>query len=309
MDIEAEIKKIAPELALQIKQAAVSSHNEAEFRTKVTRFIDDLASRLKLPVYLREEYTLLEGRADAVYNRLVLEYKAPGVLRESNSYKANKDTIEKVKDYIKGLVRRERHKPERLAGVVLDGNYFIFLRLREGVWHEEPPLRVEPFSTEHFLKLLASLSTELALIPENLIRDFGENTTASRKAVSTLYKELTEARSPKVKALFEQWALQFGEVCDYEAASKLKVESFARRFGITGQSVEPFPFFFCLHTYYATFIKLLAVQVVHYYAMPKLGTNLRQAAAFGPRDRPMAVAPTRKMLGFTSSTSSFRSTE
>ncbi len=35
----------------------------------------------------------------------------------------------------------------------------------------------------------------------------------------------------------------------------------------------------------------------------------RQAATFGPRDRPMAVAPTRKMLGFTSSTSSFRSAE
>ena len=75
MDIEGEVKRLAPELALQIKQAAASSHNEAEFRTKGARFIDDLASKLKLPIYLREEYTLLEGRADAVYNRLVLEYK------------------------------------------------------------------------------------------------------------------------------------------------------------------------------------------------------------------------------------------
>jgi hypothetical protein len=281
MDIEAEIRARAAGLASQIREAAASSFNEAEFRTKVTRFIDEIAGKLKLNLYLREEYTLLDGRADAVYNRLVIEYEPPNSLRESNSYRANQHAIDQAKKYINGLVRRERHKPERLAGVVLDGNYFIFLRLREGVWHEEPPLSVEPSSTEHFLKLLASLSTELALIPENLMRDFGENTPTSRKAVSTLYKELTEARSPKVKALFEQWALQFGEVCDYEAASKLKVESFARRFGTAGQTVAPFPFFFCLHTYYATFIKLLAVQVVHYYAMPRLGTNLRQAAAFG----------------------------
>jgi len=281
MDIEAEIRAGASDLASQIREAAASSFNEAEFRTKVTRFIDEIATNLKVNLYLREEYTLLDGRADAVYNRLVIEYEPPNSLRESNSYNTNGHAITQVKKYIDGLVRRERHKPERLAGVVLDGSYFIFLRLREGVWHTEPPLKVAPSSIEHFLKLLASLSTELALIPENLIRDFGENTPVSRKTVSTFFKELTETKNPKVKALFQQWALQFGEVCDYEAASKLKVESFARRFGITGQSVQPFPFFFCLHTYYANFIKLLAVQVVHYYAMPKLGTDLRQAATFG----------------------------
>ncbi|MEA3313313.1 MAG: SAM-dependent DNA methyltransferase, partial [Caldisericota bacterium] len=280
IDIEKEIKTIAPNFAQQIQAAATETYNEAEFRTKVTRFIEEFADKVSLPIYLKEEYTLVEGRADAVYNRLVLEYKAPGVLRESNSYKSNRDAIEQVRDYIKGLVRKERHKPERLAGIVLDGHYFIFVRLREGVWQEDRPVRVESSSTERFLKLLASLSTELALIPDNLIRDFGENTPVSRKAVSALYKALTEAQNPKVKKLFEQWSLQFGEVCDYERASKLKVDSFARRFGITGEDVKPFHFFFCLHTYYATFIKLLAVQVVHYYAMPKLGTNIRQAATF-----------------------------
>jgi len=168
MDIEAEVKKRAPDLALQIQQAAASSHNEAEFRTKITQLIDNLAGELKLPIYLREEYTLLEGRADAVYNRLVLEYKAPGVLRESNSHKSNQDIIEKVKDYIRGLVRRERHKPERLAGAVLDGNYFIFLRTKEGVWRIDSPLKVDDYSTEYFLKLLTSLSKELALIPSSL---------------------------------------------------------------------------------------------------------------------------------------------
>jgi len=280
IDIETEIKERAPDLALHIHQAAASSHNEAEFRTKIAHFIENLAGELKLPIYLREEYTLLQGRADAVYNRLVLEYKAPGVLRESNSYKSNKDKIEKVKDYIRGLVRRERHKPERLAGVLLDGNYFIFIRTKEGVWHIDSPLKVNDYSTEYFLKLLASLSKELALIPENLVRDFGENTRVSRKAVSALYKALTETQNPKVKKLFEQWSLQFGEVCDYEAASKLKVDSFARRFGISGGDIKSFYFFFCLHTYYATFIKLLAVQVVHYYVVPKLGTDIRQAATF-----------------------------
>jgi hypothetical protein len=42
--------------------------------------------------------------------------------------------------------------------------------------------------------------------------------------------------------------------------------------------VQPFHFFFSLHTYYAILIKLLAVQVVQYYAMPKIGTDLKSAA-------------------------------
>jgi len=280
INIEDEIKVVASDFARQIQAAAAEARNEAEFRTRVTSFIEEFAGKVRLPIYLREEYTLIDGRADAVYNRLVIEYEPPGSLRQSNSYGANQYAIGQVKKYIKGLVRRERHKPERLAGVVLDGHYFIFVRSREGIWQEDRPVTVESSSTERFLKLLASLSTELALIPDNLIRDFGENRPVSRKAVSALYQVLTETQNPKVKKLFEQWSLQFGEVCDYERASKLKVDSFARRFGITGKDIKPFYFFFCLHTYYATFIKLLAVQVVHYYAMPRLGTDIRQAATF-----------------------------
>jgi len=281
IDTEKEIRTVAPHLAKEIQKAAQESHNEAEFRTKVAHFIEDFAEKARLPIYLREEYTLVNGRADAVYNRLVIEYEHPGSLREDNSYRTNQHAISQVKGYIEGIVRKERHKPERLAGVVLDGHYLIFVRSKEGVWHVDSPLKVANYSVEHFLKLLASLSTELALIPENLIRDFGENTIVSRKAVSSLFDALIDVTNPKVKTLFEQWSLQFSEVCDYEEASKLKIDSFAKKFGIDTQQVQSFPFFFCLHTYYAAFIKLLAVQVIQYYAMPKLGTDLKQAATFG----------------------------
>lgn len=284
MEIEREIKRIASDFAKEIQKAAGEARNEAEFRTRITRFIEDFTEKIKIPIYLREEYTLINGRADAVYNRLVIEYKDPGTLRQDNSFRANQHAIDQAKGYIEGIVRRERHKPERLAGVVLDGNFFIFVRFKEGAWHIDSSLRVDKYSTERFLRLLASLSTELALIPANLIRDFGENTTASRKAVSTFYKSLIETQNPKIKTLFEQWSLQFGEVCDYEKASKLKVETFARKFGITSEEASPFHFFFSLHTYYATFIKLLALQIVHYYAMPKLGTDLRQAASFRSKE-------------------------
>jgi type I restriction-modification system DNA methylase subunit len=280
MEIEKEIESFASEFAEKIKAFCSVANNEAEFRSKVTPLIEVFASKINLTLHLREEYTLLNGRADAVYNRLVIEYEPPRSLRQNNNFRTNLHSIDQVKTYINDLVRIERQRPERLAGVVLDGDYFIFMRLKGDEWYIDPPLKVSEDSSLHFLKLLSSLATEQALIPENLTKDFGENTVTSRKMVSSLYNALTKSTNPKVKTLFKQWSLQFGEVSDYEVASKIKVDSFARRFGIISENIQPFDFFFCLHTYYATFIKLLAVQIVQYYAMPKFGTDLKKATNF-----------------------------
>jgi methylase of polypeptide subunit release factors len=284
IEIENLLAEHSKNIAEKIQEACKNSRNEAEFRNKISFLIENLAKDLKLNLNLREEYTLINGRADAVYNRLVIEYEPPMSLKDDNNYKSNKHAIEQVKNYIEGLVKKERHKPERLAGVVLDGNYFIFIRKKEDSWNIDPPIKVNEYSVNHFLKLLFSLSKELALIPDNLVRDFGENTQVSRKVVSTLFKTLTSTTNPKVKTLFEQWSTQFSEVCDYESTSKLKIVNFAKKFGINDQKIDPFKFFFCLHTYYATFIKLLAIQIVNYYTMPKLGSNLKKALNFSSEE-------------------------
>lgn len=237
MDLEKEIKKIAPTMAKQIQKASTEAHNEAELRTRITRLIEEFASKVNLKLNLREEYTLVDDRADAVYDRLIIEYEPPRSLRENNNYKANQHAIKQLKDYMEGLAEKGRHKHDRLAGVVLDGSYFIFVRSKGGSWHIDSPIKVENYSTEYFLKLLSSLTTEQALIPENLVKDFGENTPVSRQVVSSLFKILNTTDNPKVKTLFEQWSLQFSEVCDYEGASKLKVEDFARKFGISAKEV------------------------------------------------------------------------
>lgn len=281
VDIEKEIKFIASELTKKIRKASSQSNNETELRTKITHLIEESTGKIGLNFNLREEYTLVGGRVDAVYARLIIEYKTPESLRKANTYRINLDAINQLKKYMEELTRKERHKLDRLAGVVFDGSYFIFIRNKGGIWRIEQPLKVDNYSTEYFLKLLASLSTELPLIPERLVRDFGENTDVAQRIVSSFFNALTSATSSKVKTLFGQWSKQFSEVCSYEEASKLRVEKFATKFGVNEKDVQPFPFFFCLHTYYTTFIKLLAVQVIQYYAMPKFGTDLKQAATLG----------------------------
>jgi len=283
------IRQQAPRIAQAICQAGEEARSEAELITPVTQLIEEFAHQLDLTLQPRQEYTLIKGRADAVYNRLVIEYEPPRSLRDSNSYASNRHAIEQVRRYIEELSRRERRRKERVAGVALDGVYFVFVRFRDGHWRVDKPVPVTPASTERFLRYLISLSTELALTPENLLRDFGENRTVSRLCVASFYQALSATDNPRVQTLFRQWARQFSEVCGWEReSSRLDVGRLARGFGVDVANPDPLRLFFAIHTYYATFIKLLAVQIVSYYAFPRLGTGLRQIASY----------PTGKLLAY-----------
>ncbi len=66
----------------------------------------------------REEYTLATaGRADAVYNRLIIEYEAPGSMRSNPNHRRAAHAIQQTKDYIDGVVEQENQDRERLLGV------------------------------------------------------------------------------------------------------------------------------------------------------------------------------------------------
>jgi len=283
LDPEKAARSEAPKVGAALRKAGDDARNEAELRTAITRIISDFTEQLGLDIDLREEYTLVKGRADAVYNRFVLEYEPPRSLRDSNRSQSNKHALAQVKQYLEELSEVERHRLRRLAGVATDGHYFIFVRFRDGHWHVDDALPVTPSSTEKFLRYLSSLSTELALTPDHLLRDFGEGTPVATKCVGTLYRALSAAEHPKVRALFDQWQRQFSEVCGWERqSSRLDIPALASKFGVEETDPDPLRLLFAIHTYYATFIKLLAVQIGSYYAFPMLGTGLQQVATYSP---------------------------
>jgi hypothetical protein len=273
-DTESLIHQAARTLAEKTLAAARGAANEAEFRIPFQAAIAEAALVIGISIQPRDEVSLIEGRADTVYNRLVIEYERPGALRSSNRHGGNQHAIQQTREYITSLHRRERHKMERYAGVVCDGCFFVFCRFREEQWHVEPPVPVDVYSCERFLHYLSALQTELATTPENLLRDFGENTPCSRKCVGAFYQSLTTSKSPKINALYRQWARTFSEICGYEQDSpKLDVEQLARLYAVRAgarDKLQPFKLFFAIHSYYATFIKLLAVQIVNFYARTKV---------------------------------------
>jgi SAM-dependent methyltransferase len=278
-DLEAYVRQQAPEIAQSLRNAAQKAKNEADLVAEAEKILDRFIRSFDVTLHLERERTLINGRADAVYNRFVIEYEPPGSLRQNNTHGHNQHAIGQVKQYMEGLERLDRHRKERLAGVVLDGSFFIFVRYRDDLWRIDDPLPVTPHSTETFLRYLLSLSTELALTPGNLVRDFGENSNTARQVVPALFHALQATDNPKVDILFRQWQRQFQEVSGYNStAGQIEPAELARLYAVRDRSPDMEKLFFAIHTYYASFIKLLALQVAHYYLMPKIGTGLAALA-------------------------------
>ncbi len=268
------ISRDAPQITRRIREAAADNQgNEARFRTLFAQIIEPWAQALDIPLLAREERTLATGRADATYNRLVIEYEAPGRLRDNVNHGATAHAIQQAKDYVEGVARQERQQVHRLIGVVIDGCYFIYVRKVEGHWTDPEVEPVNEQSVARFLRLLVSLTSGKALLPDNLVQDFGSNTIYAQRIASSLYqclsRTLDDGRVDMVDRLFEQWQTFFGEVTGYEEGStplrnRPELRQFARGMGLDVRAVDPPRLFFTVHTYFALLIKLIA-----YYALSR----------------------------------------
>jgi hypothetical protein len=273
-----EIRQKAPVFCELVQEAARKAHNEAEFQRQVNNHIERFAQQLGVQLLFREQYTLATGRADAVYNRFVIEYEPPGSLRNSLNHKHTDHAVQQVKDYIVGLASAERHDRDRLLGVAFDGHYFIFVRYHDGHWVVEQPLETNAASCERFLRSLFSLSSGRALIPENLVEDFGSQNYLSRQVTRALYNALATHSSGLTARLFQQWKLFFGETAGADAAAgelkhKKELRAFARGMGLGSAEVDMPRFLFALHTYFSFLVKNIARLVLQAYASGSLGTT------------------------------------
>jgi len=254
-----------------------SKHPEAKLRELVAPLWDEClrAKRINVNFSPRDERQLANGRADTVFNRLILEYKKPGIIKENN--KKNRQLITQVKGYIEDLAKEERWKEERLLGVAFDGNYLLYVQKKHGRWISEEPESLSIEAIEKFFRYLEKLTGKAALIPENLIKDFavgaGSLNYVASNTIKAFYFALTKNVDPKVKVFFEQWALQFAEVHGAIENKKFDAETLFKSYGFKKDEQRDFnflAFFFALDTYYGLLMKLLAYQVVGFYTLKNI---------------------------------------
>jgi SAM-dependent methyltransferase len=245
----------------------------------MSNLLEEFCRKVGVKASLKEEYTLaVGGRADAVFDRLVIEYKRPGVLKKPMD-KSTQEAVRQLEGYLERMAR-ERHRPLReLAGVVLDGRYVIFVRHSGSQWIEEEPWKVNKHSVRRLLSWLMGLASGKALTAENLYRDFSLEQPHTQNILRAFFTALGPALAQEslVQKLFHQWRLFFSEAIDYaEAFGGRKLGALRKWAGKAGFDIKDTEdaerFFFVLHTYFALFLKLLAWLALSRYLGVKVGT-------------------------------------
>ena len=278
-EIGRQVAAYAKRLKATLAKLLPKSPNEATLRHHVEPILREFCAEVGVTQEVRDEYVVAQGKiTDAVFDRLIVEFKRPGLL---SSPRTRAEAIDQLRGYLEALAKKEGRK--RLAGVVFDGEKLVFIRFRAGHISVEPLAPADRGALEKLFRWLAGLSSGTALTAENLARDFSVDQDRTRKAIGTLYQALTESllTEPEgmVGKLFEQWRLFFSEAIDYkEAFGGRKLEPLRKwvtKAGITVATPEEAErFFFSLHTYFALLVKLIAWLALSRHLGPRLGTPL-----------------------------------
>lgn len=259
MPKEVIIEADAKEVVDKITSAARGASTEEDLRINTEHILKNVLARLGIANYASYEFptggkgTVVEGRIDALYGRVVIEYERPGTFVNPAGFNHAK---EQVIGYIKQLAPSVEAW-QKYFGVVLDGYQIGFVRFRR-TWQSEGPYPVNERTILTFLEALRGLR-RWALRVESLNKHLGAGSQIAETLVKVLYETLIKSKEHRrVKVLFNDWKRVFGQVCGY---SSEKIKGLEKAYGLSEDDIDYEGLLFAVHTYYALLMKLLAVEV------------------------------------------------
>lgn len=279
----------AAELASVLLRAA-DHHpgHESNFRHDVEPTLERIAARHALELHRAYELLLTGGGiADAVFNRLVVEWEPPGALAAHETHPGNRHATEQLRRYVEGLAERENRELDRLAGVACDGYFMIFARYRARRWIIDEPVRVDERSAAQLLESIFAAQSGRALTAANLLRDFGARTALTRGVSRALLDglEATLGHDPDglTARMYRQWETLFavatGVVGEAEQLDPAAQRALAEIFGGEVSELHPAHALFALQTYFAVVTKLIALLALSLFVEDVPDLRLDEMAA------------------------------
>lgn len=253
--------------AALLSAAGEHKGSEANFRRSAERALEESAAALGIEVKSVVERSLAGGRADAVFNRLVVEWEPPGRLAAHIGHPGNKDAVKQLRRYLKDLAEEERREVDRLVGVACDGVFMVFARYRIGRWIVDEPIPVDALSAGKLLDSLLATQSGRALTAANLLGDFGPDRPLTRGLARALLDQLDASIGHEPDGLtarmYRQWetffAVATGVVGAAEELKRDAREPLATIFGLPEKDLNPARALFALQTYFAIVTKLIAL--------------------------------------------------
>ncbi len=282
-------QSVAAELAELILAAAKDAATEQALVVAVETALGPVLEQLKIPKHVEYEKTLLQGRADAVYGSVIIEYESPGKLA---TVPGRGEAFGQARQYMREEAElRSPGAPQealpKLVGVVLDGFDIGFVLWRpggepdadlfemqskesqlsmeteaelEGRYQQLGPFPVSVDSITDFLRFLRALSRR-PLEAKAIAEEFGPQAATAQHVVRALDEALKRPSFKRTTMLYTEWLRLFGAI--YGDASKVNraaVTALAKTYSVTDDDVGRM--LFAVHTYFALIMKILAVELV-----------------------------------------------
>ncbi len=204
------------------------------------------------------------GRADAIYNRFVIEFEPPNSLRPSVAHSATRHAVEQIQQYLQGVAQESHMKLERLAGCAFDGQWIIYVTWERGGWRITRPQRADQSSLTALIYTLASLSKGRGLTADNLNEDFGRKSDSAKNVVNTLVDSFNQGTvSGRAISMFDQWSLDIGNASGPFSLTDMEdwVE-LCSDLGVPSAREVSSYVLFSLQTYFALVAKLTALIIL-----------------------------------------------
>jgi type I restriction-modification system DNA methylase subunit len=249
-----EKTKFSNEEKLKIEVLTVLSNFFKEHEIDFSGFIDYEVSKIG---------TLkINGRVDALYGSLVIEFKQYNYLSKETNLK---EALKKVKeDYLNRLPKIVR---KNFVAIIFDGKQIVFINYDpdKDTW-THTIRKFDVYALYDWLVLLSGLFKK-TITAQSLKNDFSIEAPIARDFITILYKRLNEnlKTNQRIKMLFDEWDKTFRYIYggvlnedkiiyDFKEISekilKTKGELYADRF------------LFVIYTYYAFIIKLIASEII-----------------------------------------------
>ena len=251
----------------KLKNGLLQCDNESEVAQAFVKAFDSVNIQLRSEI----------DKNDASYNNVIIEYKDKGFFNGSaNSAKFKEAIDDRLYKYIKRKAIKEGEEQDYYIGIATDGVHIAFCSMSNDKIEHEPLLLLNESSAERLVKTLFGES-QRSLTTNNLIDDFGHNSSVGPLLMGALAKELelhfNAKDNNKIKMLFSEWRSLFGQVAGLTKDQQNKIKT-AINFTLPKldsceqlekENLDVAGLLFIIHTYNALIMKLLGAEIVSFF--------------------------------------------
>ncbi len=234
-----------------LKRIVSNPTNEKVFTTKVAQIVEAVASSLGLMLRYDQGYLLVSHeRAHTLYDQVIIGCITPGIGSPAAFVNGN------MINYITSEAQVKERFTSFFGVIISDRITFVTVNTVSGDWVVKGPYDI---NKKVILKIIAGLRglRKKKLCAEELLCDFGPQSKIALKTVTKFYDKLINANNPKPTLLFEEWMRIFSQFTGYKEDDLRGLDKFYGRKGTK--------LLFCIHTYYALLVKIIAAEAAYLY--------------------------------------------